>query len=34
MVVRKKKSYEFINENTMIIHEEEVICRPRRKEND
>lgn len=34
MVVRKKKSYEFINGSAIIIHEEEVVCRPRRKEND
>ena len=33
MVVRKKKSYEFINGSAIIITEEEVVCRPRRKEN-
>ena len=34
MVVRKKKTYKHIYGPTMIVHEEEVICRPRRKEND
>ena len=33
MVVRKKKYYEFINENAIIVTEKEVVCRPRRKEN-
>lgn len=34
MVVRKKKTYKHIYGPTMIIHEEEVICRPHRKEKN
>ena len=34
MVVRKKKTYQFINDGGIIVTEEEVVCRPRRKEND